>query len=313
MSIMSHQEIEKSNRMAFNFERITRVEFYVCLSEEGNERHYQVPVDQSVQGALKEMISTTVQRIADCKNAGDFEEFSPAQKYGPTDAVYCALDSDFAEMPRLLLEEAQIPETRHALEDLQKISYYYIIGFDPSGNKILGVRRATQFKGVLKAKLLTIVDNTMKLLPETTFRLDADFDYLVFDEMLWALRPAGLEFTANLTAAVKAAAPASAQEVVRRVPFLNLTALGTYASKHPRAARYLAAVKARGDLEDLSQKLLIRYCKESSVELVKAGGKLSPAEGFEILFLEVLDRRIFTAHLIEGRKERYEAPNRRNV
>ena len=299
--------------MTFNFEKLSRVEFFVCLSEDGNERHYQVPVDQSVQEALNEMIQSTLTRIVDLKDSEGFEEFSPAQKYGASDAVYCPLDSEFSEVPRLLLEESQIPETRHALDDLRRISYYYVVAFDEDDQKLLGVRRASQFKGILKSKLLTVVDNTMQLLPSAAFRLDADFDYLVFDEMLWALRPSGLEFTGNLTEAVKAAAPASAQEVVRRVPFLDLANLGTYASKHPRAARYLAAVKARDDLEQISQEHLVRYCEESLVTLVSSDGKLAPAEGHEILFLEVLDRRIFTAELIEGQKERYEAPNRRNV
>ena len=299
--------------MKFDFDKIVRAEFYVCLSVEGKELHYQVPVDASVQEALKEMVTATVTRVVECKDEDRFEEFSPSQKYGATDAVFCRLDSEFAEVPRDLLEEMQVPETRHALDDLQQISYYYVIAFDEAGSKLLGVRRASQFKGVLKSKLVTIIDNTMKLLPETTFRLDADFDYLVFDEMLWALRPAGLEFTGKLTEAVKAAAPQSAEEVVKRISFLNLTALGSYASKHPRAARYLAAVRARTDLEEISQTLLIDYCTNSNVQLVELNGKLSPADGFEILFLEVLDRRIFTAELIEGLKERYEAPNRRNV
>jgi hypothetical protein len=299
--------------MQFDFEKIVRAEFYVCLSVEGKELHYQVPVDTSVQEALKEMVSATVTRIAECKADDRFEEFSPSQKYGSTDAVFCKLDSEFAEVPRALLAEMQVPETRHALDDLQQISYYYVIAFDEAGTKLLGVRRASQFKGVLKSKLVTIVDNTMKLLPETTFRLDSDFDYLVFDDVLWALRPAGLEFTGKLTEAVKAAAPQSAEEVVKRVPFLDLMALGSYASKHPRAARYLAAVRARADLEDISQELLIQYCANSNIKLVEKDGKHSPAEGYEILFLEVLDRRVFTAELIKGQKERYEAPNRRNV
>lgn len=299
--------------MAFNFSNITRAEFYVCLSDHGSERHYQVPVDQSVQTALKEMVDTTLIRIAECQSNDGFEEFSPAQKYGANDAVFCRLDSDYAAVPRSLLDEAQIPETRHALEDLQLITYYYVIVFDGAGSKALGVRRATHFKGILKSKLFTIVDNTMKLLSDKAFRLDTDFDYMVFDEKLWALRPSGLEFTANLTEAVKAAAKASSEEVQKRIEFLNLSALGDYASQHPRAARYLAAVRSRADLEQLSRRLLIKYCRDSSVELVELNGKLSPAAGHEILFLEVLDRRIFTAELIEGQTERYETPNRRKL
>lgn len=313
MFTTNQPESVKNKTIPFNFNKLSRAEFYVCLSEDGTEHHYQVPVDPTVQDALKEMVTTTVDRISKTEKEDGIEEFSPSQKYGANDAVFCKLDSEFADVPRTLLAEMQVPETAHALNDLQKISYYYVIVYDDAGSKMLGVRRASQFKGVLKSKLVTIIDNTMQLLPATTFRLDSDFDYLVFDEMLWALRPAGLEFTGKLTEAVKAAAPKSAAEVTKRIAFLDLTALGTYASKHPRAARYLAAVRARPDLEEISKKLLKKYCTNSNVHLVNKKGKLSPIAGSEILFLEVLDRRIFTAELIVGNRERYEAPNRRTV
>jgi hypothetical protein len=288
-------------------------DFYVCHQDASDEEHYQVPINASVQSALIDMFESTLVRIQELKNAEGFEEYSPAQKYGAQDAVYCQLDSDFAEIPRLLMQESDVPETSQALKDLEQVNYYYAKAFDSNGNKILGVRRAAQFKGVLKSKLVRVVDNTLKLVDEKSFRLDTDFDYIVFDDVLWALRPAGLEFTGDLTEAVKASAPAAASEIATRVSFLSLDSLATYASKHPRAARYLAAVKARSDLEQISQQRLTSYCAGADVQLVETDGKLSPAKGQEILFLEVLDRRLFTAELIEGQKERYEAPNRRNV
>ena len=299
--------------MTFKMENFKRAEFYVCLNAHHTEQHYQVPVDTSVQNALKDMLAVTLSKIDELKKNEGFEEFSPAQKYSANDAVFCKMDSEYAEIPRLLLEEKEIPETSHATDDLAQISFYYVIAYDSDENKLLGVRRASQFKGVLKSKLINVVDNTLHLLPEKTFRLDADFDYVADQDMLWALRPAGLEFTGQLTAAVVAMASQASAEVAKRVSFLDLSKLGVYASKHPRAARYLAAVRSRNDLEKISQKYLVAYCANADVELIDKDGKLSPAEGQEILFLEVLDRRVFTAELIEGEKERYEAPNRKNV
>lgn len=299
----------------FDQDNIQHCEFYVSIGKGDSETRYQVPVDISVQSALKEMFRETIVRINKLREEDGIEEYSPAQKYGPNDAVYCALASEFAKIPRQLLTETGLEETSNAISDLKNISYYYVIAVDSAHRKMLGVRRASQFKGVLQSKLLhwARVDNSLKLVDEETFRLDSEFDYVVFDEMLWALRPAGLEFTAHLTEAVKAAAPAAAAEVMTRVPFLNLDSLGTYASKHPRAARYLAAVRARDDLEKISEPLLTSYCKDSEVGFDVEDGKIVPAKGQEILFLEVLDRRIFTAELIPDQKERYEAPNRRNV
>jgi hypothetical protein len=299
--------------MKFKMTNFDRAEFFVCLNAHQGEQHYQVPVDTSVQAALKDMLDATLSQIEELKKSEGFEEFSPVQKYSANDAVYCKMDSAYAEIPRQLLGEKEIPETSHAIDDLAQISFYYVIAYDLDGNKLLGVRRASQFKGVLKSKLLKVVDNTLKLLSDRTFRLDSEFDYIADKDMLWALRPSGLEFTGQLTEAVMAMAVQSSVEISKRVSFLDLHKLGSYASKHPRAARYLAAVRSRSDLEKISQTLLTSYCSNANVGLVEKDGKLSPAEGQEILFLEVLDRRVFTAELIEGEKERYEAPNRRNV
>ncbi|MFK5924665.1 MAG: DUF4868 domain-containing protein [Verrucomicrobiota bacterium] len=299
--------------MPFNLSSIDRSEFYVCLTEGNEEKHYQIPIDLEVQNALGEMFIETLLRIRKLQEDEGIEDFSPSQKYGATDAVSCPMDSEFCEAPRHLLEENNIPETKHALDDLIKISYYYAILWDDTGEKALGVRRASQFKGILKSKLLTIVDNSLHLLQDNAFKLDSNFDYIVFDDILWALRPAGLEFTAKLTDAVKAAAPQAAADVATRMSFLNLNKLGEYAAKHPRAARYLAAVRSRNDLELISQDLLIKYCENTNIELQTEEGKISPSTGHELHFLEVLDRRIFTAELIKGEKERYEAPNRRTI
>lgn len=299
--------------MHFNINTINRVEFYVCLNSGKTETHYQVPVDPSVQSALKGMLKSTLEQINKMKESEGEEEFSPAQKYGAREVVYCKLDSEFADVPRQLIEEKEIQETIHALDDLACINFYYVIAYDGENKKLLGVRRATQFKGILKSKLMRVVDNTLRLLQEKAFRLDADFDYIADKDMLWTLRPAGLEFTGQLTGAIKAMAPEASSEIGRRISFLDLEKLGAYAAKHPRAARYLAAVRSRGDLERVSRPLLESYCANAKVELVEADGKLSPSDGHEILFLEILDRRVYTAELIEGQKERYEAPNRRSV
>lgn len=299
--------------MNFQLDSVNKVEFYVCHADEESETHYQVPVALDVQKALTEMLAATQSKLEALQAEEAIEVFSPAQKYGANDAVQCQLNSEYAEVPRTLLAEKNVPTTRHAIDDLKKISYYYIIAFDSAGNNLLGVRRASQFKGVLKARLLNVVDNTLKLSTETTFRLDADFDYIADSETLWALRPSGLEFTGKLTEAVKAAALEASAEVAQRISYLNLSKLGTYASKHPRAARYLAAVRSRDDLELISRKLLESYCANANIGLVSEDGKVSPEDGNEILFLEVLDRRLYITELIEGQKERYEAPNRKNI
>lgn len=299
--------------MSFNLANITRVDFFVCIDDGTSETHAQVPVDTEVQKLLAEMFKETNDKFEQKNSEGEVEDYSPSQKYGAHDCVRCKLDSDFAEVPRGLLHLQDLPISSNAIKDLSKISYYFAKAYDTADNVIMGVRRAAQFKGVMKARLMSVVDNTLKLVSDKTFKLDTDFDYIVIENDIKIIRPSGFEFTGHLTESVKAAAPAAATFVMSKIPFLDLDSLGKYASKHPRAARYLAAIKARNDLDQISKKLLLKYCKSADVDLVKNGQNYSPGTGYEILFLEVLDRRLFTTELIPNKKERYEAPNRRDV
>jgi hypothetical protein len=85
-----------------------------------------------------------------------------------------------------------------------------------------------------------------------------------------------------------------------------------YATKHPRAARLLAAIHARNDLHLIDKNLLQQACESYGVciEQDEEAASLGPAVGHEYDFLCVIDRRAYTATLIPNQPEKYEAASR---
>ena len=98
----------------------------------------------------------------------------------------------------------------------------------------------------------------------------------------------------------------------RRISRQFFSSIEKYASKHPRAARYLAAI--RGQLLNIDKTALKNYCTGTGVEIEEHGDKIIVPAGHEMGFLEVLDRRRYAVSLVkEQQPERYRAANRRKV
>ena len=77
--------------------------------------------------------------------------------------------------------------------------------------------------------------------------------------------------------------------------------------------RLVAAIKSRADLTSISKKHLSSECKKSGIKVTQKDGKLLPAEGSEMAFLNMLDRRRYTVTLISKTPETYEAPSRHSA
>lgn len=295
----------------FNPKSIASVEFHVCYGMKGgDESYFHVPVDDGVQGALREMLTDTLKTLMPDGDVSALEEFEPAQKYGAEERLRVSLDKDYLEQVKNLFDITNIQTNPNVLTEVEDLSYYFVVFRDSAGRRLLAVRRAAQFKGIVKARLVRLFDNSLQLESDNVFKLDFNFDYVVFDGQVLILRPSGFEFTANLGAEVLAAAAPNAEFIAQKLSFLGVEGLAVFASSHKRAARLLAAIASRNDLAQTNKALLVKACKAQGVELEKVDGKFWPKEGQEYDFLCVLDRRIFSTSLIRNTVESYEAPNR---
>ena len=96
----------------------------------------------------------------------------------------------------------------------------------------------------------------------------------------------------------------------RDADFIDFTPIEEYSSRHPRAARYLASIRAQGAVVAIDRRALRRLCKRTGVSIESVKGKLTVPEDHVLGFLEVLDRRRYEIELVNGSPERFKAASR---
>ncbi|HXV24961.1 MAG TPA: hypothetical protein VED46_11950 [Alphaproteobacteria bacterium] len=89
--------------------------------------------------------------------------------------------------------------------------------------------------------------------------------------------------------------------------------LADYVAKHRRAARLVAALNGRDDLDTITKAMFTRAAAETGVTLGRAGRKLKPAKGDELDCLDLLDQRRYTTAPRPGPKPAFIASSRRRV
>lgn len=294
-------------------ETISNVEFGVCCDLQEEDHFYQVPVDNSVKPALKEMLATTLEQLR--VDEGGLAVFEPAQRYGATERLYVPLSEVGAEKIRQLYNAQNLDVNSRALDDLGSLVYYFASFRYRDGSVVLGVRRATQFKGVVKKHLIRLVDDTLQLVEDDIFKLDNDFDFIVKGDTIYILRPSGFEFTAALDDAFQAQALRITQDVATRLSCVEFDDryMTRYITAHKKAVRLMASLRMRNDLHLTPLKKLVSGCKKNGILCAIVNGKLRPSAGFEMAFLEFLDRRRYNVALVPKQTEFYVAANRKGV
>lgn len=287
----------------------TTVEFGVSRDNEGQEQLVRVPADMGIQKVLVEMAQDTWSSL----NGGEQEpeDFDISELYPNPYPCQLPLDDPLAARIRMLFD-AQPNVVGGALQDPNLVGYYYAILTDAQGRRLLGVRRASQLKSIAKKKLFTGTNDGAKLVKGKVFAFNDVFDFLVDSETVWILNPTGFHATAKTQEAVLEAAAENAAQLGNRVPFVAVESLAEFCQEHPSAARILASISHRTDLEQTSRELLESSLEDDGVEFSETDDdELEPADGHEMAFLKVLDRRRYHVRLVEGTTERYEAPSRK--
>lgn len=300
-------------KLSFDFENISVMEFGVGLDDGNGQSFVAVPVDARVQVVLREMAQATWGTMQ--KNSNGPVRYEPSEKHGATEYLYLPLDDALAAPMRELHEAANLAFNAKALSDPGDVFCYFARLTDKQQQRLTALRRATQFKGVLKSKnrLVRMLDDTLKIIEDTVFKLDNDFDLLVDGAYVSILRPSGFEFAGKLQQAILDAVPENIKAIGKDLAYVAFDEIEVFASKHPRAARYLASIRAQKETKSIDKTLLKKLCKQTGVEIAVSNGKLTVVEGHEIGFLEVLDRRRYELTLVKGAPERFKAGSRRKI
>jgi hypothetical protein len=243
----------------------------------------------------------------------DPDEYQPSEKHGSQEYVYILTNNELAARLRNLHRAVHIPINSAALEDPGTVFCYFARLVDSRERRLTAVRRATQFKGIVKSRLMHFISDALKLVDDKTFKLDKDFDLLIDSNRIHILRPSGFEFIAKLQEAIRDAVPSNITAIQQDIPFVDFASIEGYAQRHTRAARHLASIRSQQETQNLSQALLKKACKTHGVELRVRNGRLTILQGSEMNFLDILDRRMYEQELVEGSPERYRAGSRRKV
>ncbi|MBX3146267.1 MAG: DUF4868 domain-containing protein [Gemmatimonadales bacterium] len=298
-------------KLEFDLGDVTLTEFGVGRDDGDAQTFVAVPVDADVQRALREMVHETWEALQKVEDGP--AKYEPSEKHGSTDFLYLTLTDDMASSVRGLHEATNLDIVSSALDEPADVFCYYVRLTDKKKRRLTALRRASQFKGVLRKRLIRFVSDSLKMISDDVFKLDSDFDLLVDSAHVHILRPSGFEFVSKLQHAVLEAVPENIKAIRKDLPFVEFDGVESYARKRPRAARYLASILGQTDTKRIDKSLLKRLCNQTGVEVSETKGRIVITNGHEMGFLEVLDRRRYEVSLVREQSERYRAASLRKI
>jgi hypothetical protein len=293
----------------FDLAAVNLIEFGVGREAANGVEFVAIPTDDDIQSALQDMASQTVEALS----KHDEVAFAPSEKYDSVENVVTATNGEYAGVLADLHRAEMLPMLATALNDPEPIFCYFSRLSRADGTRLTCVRRATQFKGILKSRLIQVITDALKIVEERTFKLDNDYDLLIDDDNIHILRASGFVVLSGIEAVVLAAVPQNIARLQANLPFVDFTLISNYAASHSRAAKVLASICSEGEAKDVSKERLIAACQECGAEVQIVVDQVRPQVGHELNFLYVLDRRLFRVQLVEGKIERYQAGSRRPV
>lgn len=299
--------------LAFDLNNVTLVEFGVGRDDGSGQTFVAVPVDTRVQTALREMALATWKAMENYKDGPT--KYEPSEKHGSVEYLYLPLDDDMAAGVRDLHQAVNLTVNAAALTAPNDVFCYFVRLTDDHQRKLTAMRRANQFKGIVKNKgrLIRLIDDSLQIVEDTIFKLDSDFDLVIDANNVHILRPSGFEFAGRLQQAILDAVPGNVAVIKAELTFITFDGIEKYAVKHPRAARYLASIRGQEEMKDIDKAALKRLCKSTGVDVSESKGKVIIADGHELAFLQVLDRRRYQLELVKAKPERFVAASRKAI
>lgn len=195
------------------------------------------------------------------------------------------------------------------------VTFYLAIFHHNNGAKQIGIKRPSQFKGLLKKQnqLVRLIDDTLQVIPDDVFKLDNDFDFVIHQTEIDILHPTGFIFIANIEEEILLTAASATRSLSTRVNFINFNYLADFVGRSKSAAKLIASIKSRDDLERTSLEKLRQKCISLNVHLREEGNQIVPEDESIIHFLQILDRREYDVDLTDDEPEIYVASSRKKI
>ena len=297
--------------IAFDLDGVVATEFGIGREGDGPSTVFGVvPVDAGVRSALLSMAQATVDKMEAAEDGA--VEYEPAEKHGATEYLVVQVGGGLDAGIRELHEAENLSPDGSGLAEPETVLSYFARFTDGEDRRLTAIRRAAQFKGVLKKRLASFVDDRLRIVEDDVFRLDNDFDLLLdsADTHIW--RPAAFEFLGGLKQAILEAVSSNVGAIAAELPFVRLAEIEKYAESRPRAARYIASIRSQ-KLQGMDRDALVELCRSTGVGIEEVNGRIAVNNGDEMGFLEVLDRRRYRLELVPDEPERFRASSRKSL
>ena len=295
--------------MNYDFDNIRSTSFGICTRQQGDISFFDVAVDDRVQQLVKEMAVGTWQQMQSESNTAIAYEAS--ERYSSKHHLFVDLTNPTVDIFRQLQEAVSCDPGGNVLRDPRTVFCYFGRLVDADGNRLIGMRRSSTFKGVLKQKprFMSLIADELRAIEDDLFRLDFDFDVLVDDEQVHILRPAGFESLGALQNAIRAAAADNVQALRLSLPFVDIGEMDHDSPCNITLARQLASVKNQR-LDGITVDSLRAQCQDNGVEFSEENGILSFDDENLSDLLDVLDRRLYVDGLVPQDPAMYKAGSR---
>ena len=288
------------------------IEFGICSAINFEKIFFRIPIDDSVRNSLVGMHDEFYKQFFAID--GDPLTFEPSEKYSSTEKIQLPLPHENLDDLKNLFDQQDILISQIPISEIaNSIVYYFAVFYHNNGEKKIGIKRPSQFKGLLNKQnhLIRLVDDTLRTIPDDVFKLDFDFDFVIYSNSVDILHPKGFIFIANIEEEILRTAAVATRELSSKIAFINFNYLADFVSKSKTAAKLVASIKKRADLERTSIDKLKNKCQSLKVIIREEDDKLVPEDNHIIDFLKILDRREYDVDLTEDEPEIYVASSRK--
>ena len=294
----------------FGLDDIVVTEFGVGIEDAHGTNFVAVPADNNVQAALCDMARATWSAMQGVVEGP--AQYEPGEKHGSTEYLRVNPSDGFDQAVRALHETERLTIDGNALDPPDSVMSYFARFTDNLRRHLTGVRRASQFKGILKPPKIHFRSDTLRLVEDDIFRLDTDFDLLIDSELTHIWRPSGFELLGKLKDKILNSVSSNIDSIRQDLPYVDLQNVEHYASTHARAARYLASIRTH-NLRGIDRAALETLCRRIDVQMEVHNNQIVVSDASIMGFLEVLDRRRYRVDLVPQSPEQFRAASRSRI
>jgi len=296
----------------FDIENIASTNFGISLRS--NDNCYFVPTDVGMKTVLKEMLQATINAFSTLQD--DWEEYDISEDYGSRRRVYCPRESEYMAAFSELFEAGSLDDLTNLNDHVSDLEFYFVELSDDNNNRIIGIKKATQFKGTVKAsnRLVRMIDDTLSIIQDTVFKLDNEFDVLITDTNVYILNDGRMQQLVDIISIVAATAKEKIEEIERSISFLDLSRIKDKIEKHPRVARYAASIAKNTAIADFQRERIEALAIQHGIVFTELGsGRLQCRVQDEAKLMELLDARRYHLDLADNGGDPYRATGRQKV